>query len=123
MDSREAKRRALRNCYPDFVRAIEADTTALKNELYAEYLITDEARSSGSADVVASSCEKKLRLDESAWDQLIEVLRRCDGGGIIADRLMDRLRELLREKAPGGNTPRGQQQNRGESPCYTRLYI
>ena len=118
MDSHVAKRRALRNCYPDFVRAIEANTTALKNELYAEDLITDEAHNSASADVIASSCKSILRYDESAWDQLIEVLRRYDGSGIIADKLTDRLGELF-----GESSPRAQQQNRGESPCYTRLYI
>ena len=123
MASHEAKRSALRKCYPDFVRAIEANTTALKYELYAEELITLEARNSGSADDIASSYENKLMYDESAWDKLIEVLRHRDGSGIIADRLTDRLGELLRGNAPGDNIPRGQQQNRGESPCYTRLYV
>ena len=120
MDSHEAKRRALRKCYPDFVRAIEANTTALKNELYADDLIALEARNSGTADVIASSCEKKLRYDESAWDKLIRVLRRRDESGIIAGKLTDRLGELLRGNVPGDNTPRGQQPNRGES-VHTRL--
>ena len=113
----QAKCTSFQRCYADFVLAINADPTDLKYQLYAEGLITLEARSSGSADQIASSCESKLRYDESKWDQLIGVLRRCDGGGIIAARLMDRLRELLGENAPGGDIPRAQQQNRGESPC------
>ena len=120
MDSHEAKRKALRKCYSDFVRAIEANTTALKNELYAEGLITLEARCSGTADDIASSCEKKLRYDESKWNKLIGVLRRCDESGIIAGKLTDWLGKLLRENAPGGYIPRTRQ-NRGESPCCTQL--
>ena len=116
----QAKCTSFQRCYAEFGPAINANPTDLKNQLYAEGLITLEARRSGSADEIASSCESKLINDESKWDQLIGVLRHCDGGGVIADRLTDQLRELLRENAPGGSILRGQQHNRGESPyCIT----
>ena len=77
-----------------------------------------------TADVIALSFESKLRFDESAWDKFIKVLRRCDGSGILADKLTDQLRELsIRQNALEGNTPRRQQQNRGESQCYIHEYI
>ena len=102
MASHRAKCTALQKCYADFVLAINANPTTLKNELYAKHLITKKVHNGGSADEIASSIEDTLMYDESAWDKLMEVFHHYDGGGIIADKLMDQLRELLRENPPRG---------------------
>ena len=115
--SHRAKCTTFRNCYAEFVLAIRANPIALKNALYAQDLITKQAHKSRSANKIASSCEDTLRYDKDAWEKLIEVLRRSDGGGIIADKLTDKLRELLPESMPDEDIPRAQQQNLGESPC------
>lgn len=108
----------MKKCYPDFVGAISANLTDLKNELYAKDLITSEARDSGSADVIAASCESTLSRDESVWDKLIDLLCHSDKGRLVADQLNDQLRrELLEATTPGANTARGRQQNQGESSC------
>ena len=120
MDSHRAKRTVLRRCYDDLVLAISANPNALKYRLYANGLITISARKSKSANKIASSCDDTLMYDESAWDKLIGVLRRCDGGGIIADKLQEQLRELLGENAPGGNISGGQQNSQGKSQCCVK---
>ena len=121
----DAKRKAFRSCCND-VRLAIRDLENLSFKLYTAGLIPAEVRDRREAGEIVSAAENRLGYDESAWDRLIEVFRRSDGGATVARRLTDQLRvELSKENAPdaGGNIPHGQRPNRGGSPPACVLCI
>ena len=100
MDPHHAKRNAFRKHCNDLRLAIDGNRIDLSYELYTAGLITEDVRDRRNAEEIVAALESrlKLRYDESAWDNLIEVLHRSTECEKLAKALTDELTPIPGER-------------------------
>ena len=118
----QAKRRAVQTLCNDLRKAILGDMEDLRFELYSAQLISMEARQERDAGRMVSEIENRLATDESVWDKLIGVLKKCNKTDMKEKLLKQLSQETGGESGAGSSEVRSGETRTSVSNMASYIY-
>lgn len=133
-DDSSAQYKAIKNLHADLVNAISSEIDILINEAWSKDIIGQQQLSTSfdstkshyhKASALLSALVARMKLDSSAFGKFIDLLKKVQSLGYLADRLEDEVEKLSKEtvysnqcsKASNlGTPPRSRQRRPDEMP-------